>query len=86
MGIAYLFIVGEIIVNDDIEMFFENNGGGSYLESIIKSRYIAFKTNQVNLDEIVKLNELIDLELDLAITGAKKAISEVTKDNVRPIK
>ncbi len=63
-------------MNEEIEMFFENSAGPSYLESIIKTRRLL-----VDVDLISKIDELIGLEIDLAIIGAKKALSEVKKES-----
>lgn len=90
MGTAYLLIIGEIIVSDEMDIFFESDSGSSYLESLIKSRILLNKVYAPNCSMCTKLEKLIDLELDLAIAGAEKATSELkkttTKDNVRPIK
>ncbi len=72
------------------EIYFESSDGVSYIESLISGRYALYKTSSVNLDISNKLNKLIELELDLAIEGSKKALQtakqESAKDNVRPIK
>lgn len=85
MGTAYLFTNGETIVNDEMEVYFENDKG-SYLESVIHSRYILYKTNNIDWGLIDKIDELVHLELDLAIIGARKAMSEVNKATVTPLK
>jgi len=73
-------------MNDDVEVYFESEIQNCYLESLIKSR--RFLADAPYL--IKKLEEVIDLELDLAMMGAQKAKSEVLKtqpkDNLRPIK
>lgn len=69
--------------DDDIDVFFEQSG--CLLEALIKSRHWLKDSTLIS-----KLDELIDLELDLAIMGANKAKSELLKANkestVRPIK
>lgn len=88
MGTAYLLIVGENIVSDEMDIFFESDSGSSFLESIIKSRYMLYKTNNIDGDLISKIDTLIHLELDLAIAGAEKATSELKKTTakVTPLK
>ncbi len=71
-------------MNDDTDVFFENSTA-CYLESLIRCRQHV--KDSVHLSS--KLDEVINLELDLAVMGAEKAKSEIlkrTKDTVRPIK
>lgn len=71
--------------NDDIEIFFEKDDGGCFIESIARSR-----RHLKDTPLLAKLDELISHEIDLAILGAEKAKSEYikknNKDNLRPIK
>lgn len=60
-------------MNEDIIEYIDDSGG--YLESLIKSR------KHVGDKLLVKLDELIEAELDLAIMGAAKAKSEILKKN-----
>lgn len=77
--------------DDEIEIYLNNTSEGtSYLESLIKSRRLLMDAP----DLLRKLEEVIDLELDLAIMGSNKAKKEClksnklaeVKDNLRPIK
>ena len=73
--------------DDEMEMYFENSTSGtSFLESLIKCRSKLLDSSAL----AVKLDSLIDEELDLALMGAQKAKSEIlknkAKDNLRPIK
>jgi hypothetical protein len=88
MGTSYLLIVGEIIMNDEMDIFFESDNGACYLESLIKSRVLINKVYSPNCSMCTKLEKLIDLELDLAIAGAEKATSELKKTTakVTPLK
>lgn len=75
--------------NDDIEVFFDKTDGGSYLESLMRSRLYVDRISSCKAEIRIKLEEVILLELDLAKLGAEKAKSEIIKsekDNVRPIK
>lgn len=84
-------------MDNDIEVYFEGGAGGcvNYLESLIRSKHRltiekpVFLTGQENAI-LLKLDEVILAELDLALLGAEKAKSEILKANkdntVRPIK
>ncbi len=72
-----------MIDDDDIEMSFE--ASGCFLESLMRSR------RYVSDALLSKLDEVILIELELALMGASKAKSEILKQNkpnttVRPIK
>ncbi len=71
--------------NDDIEIFFEKDDGGCFIESLARSRRYLKDTPL-----LAKLDKLVSYEIDLAIMGAEKAKSEAlkknSKDNLRPIK
>lgn len=71
-------------MEDETDEFFMSESS-NYLESIIKSRALLHKhgAHGETRPLVDKMNELIDLELDLAIAAAKKATA---KDNIRPIK
>lgn len=73
-------------MNDELEIFFDKSDG-CYLESLIRSRVLLSKISEEE-SLIDKLNEVISIELELALAGSKKALSEVAppKNNVRPIK
>ncbi len=83
-----------MIDNDDIEVYLDQTSdGSSYLESLVRSRmHLAKLPGMQGCAMIKKLEQVIDLELDLAIMGAEKAKSEIIKkaakekDNLRPIK
>lgn len=68
---------------EDMAAFFTDSG--NYLESLIRSR--AHLGNAPKLAKM--LDEAIEIELELAVIGAKKARGEVlkeqAKDNVVPI-
>jgi len=75
----------------EIDIYLDNTSDGtSYLESLIKSRKLLADAPHL----LSKLEEVIDLELDLAIMGSNKAKKEClksnklaeVKDNLRPIK
>ena len=71
-------------MDEDTEVFFE--GSGCFLESLMKSRkYLADSAKLLR-----KLDEVISLELDLAVMGAEKAKSEIlksqSKDNIVRLK
>lgn len=87
MGIAYLLITGEInMSSEDIDVYLEQADGITYIESLVRCRVLLAKIPE-ELDLIDKFNKVISLELDLAISGANKALAEARKtDNVRPIK
>lgn len=72
--------------DDDIDIYMDNSGGASYIESLAKTRPLL----KESLTLSTKLDELIYMELELAIMGAEKAKSEILKKNkddvVRPIK
>jgi len=56
----------------------------SYIESLCKSRELLKNSELLN-----KLDNVISLELELALQCAERELSELrksTKDNVRPIK
>ena len=70
-------------MNDDFDVYFDKTG--CYVESLLRSRQ--YLKNCPSL--LYKLDEVIQAEIELALMGAKKAISEIlkdSKDNVRPIK
>lgn len=72
-------------MDDETEFFFNS---GSYLESLAKCRVAL---DDISDEEtIAKLERVIDLELELALRGAEKAIAECNKadnkSNIRPIK
>ena len=79
---------------DDIEVYMDNvSDGSSYVESLVKARIQLEKLphSESQRKMMGKLEEVILLELDLAVMGAEKAKSEIlkaaAKDNVvRPIK
>lgn len=76
-------------MSDDIEEFVSDSG--CYIESLIKSRVQLDKLPIVHsVNMIEKIEELIMLEIGLAIMGANKAKSEILKKNkddvVKPIK
>lgn len=70
------------VMNEDIIEYIDTSGG--YLESLIKSR------RHVGDKLLSKLDNLISLEIDMAVMAAEKARSEILKKNtesvVRPIK
>lgn len=69
-------------MNDEVELLFENGIG--YLESLVKCRPILKDTPMLK-----QLDEVITLELELALMGAEKARSELlkaSKNNIKPIK
>lgn len=67
-------------------IYFEPVEPTNYLESLMCARQHLTKKSAL----LAKLDNLIDLELELAIMGAEKAKSEAlkekAKDNVKPIK
>ncbi len=75
---------------ESIEMYVDDSG--SYLESLVKSRiYLKDLSPSKGSHLVAKMEELLLLEIDLAILGAEKAKSEILKkqsseDKVRPIK
>lgn len=73
------------MMDDEIDVFFTDSGSTCYLESLIRSRVLLSKITE-EIDLIDKLNYLISLELDLAVVGAEKAMSEVKKATVTPLK
>lgn len=76
--------------NEEIDVYLSSDSQGCYLESLVKCRRLLLDAP----DMLSKLEQVIDLELDLAIMGSEKAKSEVlkntklkeVKDNLRPIK
>lgn len=71
--------------NDDIEIYFQKDESGCFIESLSRSRqYLK------NTPLLAELDEVIKLEIELAVMGAQKAKSEIikktSKDNLRPIK
>lgn len=81
-------------MNEEIDVYLDSSGG-YYLESLIKSRKILLSDPTYIKDTLIfKIEEVISLELDLAILGSEKAKREVlkntklseAKDNLRPIK
>ncbi len=69
--------------NDDMAEFFTDSS--NYLESLIRCR----KLLEGAYSLAAKLDEVIALELDLALMGAEKAKSEIVKANkstVTPLK
>lgn len=69
-------------MSDDI--FFESASGAAYLESLAKTKTLL--KDCPNLQN--SLNELLSIEIELALIGAKKALGEVKKDTGKlvPIK
>lgn len=70
-------------MNEDITEFLADTSGTSYIESLVKTR----QHLPVNL--LVKLDKVIEAELDLALLGAEKAKNEIlkkSKDNIKPLK
>lgn len=82
MGFSYILTDEGDIMNDDLEIFFDNVNG--YLGSLIKSRQFLIDIPVA----LSKIDELIELELDLAIIGSKKAMSIAKKETGKllPIK
>lgn len=76
-------------MNDEAEFFFNS---GNYLESLVKCRVMLddIVVNDLLMGGVAKLERVIDLELELALRGAEKAIAECNKtdnkSNIRPIK
>jgi hypothetical protein len=72
-------------MNEEIDMFLNTASGISYIESLSRA---LLNLNGNHLAS--KLEEVIGLEIELALIGAQKAKSEVVKSNkdsvVRPIK
>ncbi len=70
--------------SDEIEIYFDKEYGGCFIESLSRSRQ-----HLKNSPLLVKLDEVLELEIELALMGAQKAKSEIIKkqkDNLRPIK
>lgn len=70
--------------DDEIEVYMDNSQSSSYLESLARTRRLLADTGLIE-----RLDEVISLEIELALMGAQKAKSEIlkqTKDTVRPIK
>lgn len=66
--------------DDDLEVFIGKDEG-CYLESLCRSRQYLSK------ELLAKLDEVIGLEIELALMGANRAKNKVTeKPNLRPIK
>ena len=67
-------------MDDDIDFIVDN---GNYLESLIRSR-----RHLSDSPMLAKLDEVIEIEIDLALMGAEKARSAVLKDmaTVTPLK
>jgi hypothetical protein len=71
-------------MNDEVEMFMDQGGGMSFIESLTRARL-----NLKDSTLMAKLEEVIAAEIELALMGAAKAKSEIlknSKDTVRPIK
>lgn len=75
------------MTDDDIDIFFDSSSSTNYIESIIKSRLLLEQLSGMT-DLKDKLDKLIELEIDLAITGAEKATIEAKKSTakVTPLK
>ena len=73
-------------MNDDIEVIIAGETGSS-LESLVKSRAILLGSN--GNEFISSINEVISIEIELALLYAQKAKSELlksNKDNIKSIK
>jgi hypothetical protein len=65
---------------DDIEVYLDSSSDGtSYIESLTKSWRLFAQLVTCDHYLMKKLEEVISLELDLAILGAEKAKSEILK-------
>ncbi len=77
------------IQTDDTEIYFDSADGGSYIESLARSRHW-LKDCAKDSPLVIHLDELLFAEIELAMMGAAKAKSEILKKNkdttVRPIK
>lgn len=77
-------------MTDDIEMYFEGVGTAPcYIESLIRSRLHLNQLFTFESPMVIKLEEVILAELELALLSAEKAKSEILKDrakNISPLK
>ena len=69
-------------MEDDKAEFFTDSS--NYLESLVKCRALIKDSPTL----ATKLDDILSLELDLAMAGAEKAMSEIVKDRakVTPLK
>ncbi len=70
-------------MDDDMAEFFTDSS--NYLESLVKCRQLLKDAPAL----LTKLDDVLSLELDLALAGAEKAMSEIIKANkstVTPLK
>lgn len=69
--------------DDDIPFVFSGGSIDCYLETLARTRrYLKDSTL------LSKLDEVVEIEIQLALMGSKKALADANKpkDNVRPIK
>lgn len=64
-------------MNDEMEIFFDKSDGTSFIESLAKSRQWLKDNNELSS----KLDNALNLELDLAILEAEKAKSNLLKNS-----
>ena len=72
-------------MNDEFDCYLEETSTGCYLESLLRAYKTVSKLSNESIS--TKLEEIINIELELALMGSRKALHECTKtDNVRVIK
>ncbi len=78
---------------DDVEVYLDSSSPNSYIESLIKSRQAlisSHKYQEATKNILIKLDEVIQAELEVALLGAEKAKSEVlkaaSKGSISPLK
>ncbi len=64
-------------MDDDMAEFFTNSS--NYFESLVKCRALLADSPELS----AKLDEVLSLEIDLAMAGAEKAMSEIIKDRAK---
>lgn len=69
---------------EQLEVLLETTSTGCYLESLIRSRRLCLDS----LDLTAKIDRIINIELEIALMGAKKLLREMIHpaDNIRVIK
>lgn len=77
-------------MNDDIELYMDGDSNVCYLESLVKAMTHMSHLHKFDSPIMVKFEQVINAELDLALLGAEKAKSDIlkanAKDNVKPLK
>jgi hypothetical protein len=67
-------------MDEELDCYFTNSS--NYLESLINS-YVAVSKLQTGMALTKKLQEVIEIEIELALIGAKKARGEILKEEAK---